>query len=237
MKIKHLLVGLFCLLGFHSFAQTKLIAHKSHSGSNATFKLALKSGLRYSNFGLHEFPVLEVKKITRIKNNRIIIEMEHFTNFDTKNRKSKVDTIPYEGSLEDLKQLRDIRNSLIKKYGKNTYGKTHFRKGKNFRLIDKTKKSQHIDLDKKPTKPTKKIKEKEHNIEEAVIIKKRLKEKSITETKNSGVSVVSIKQTQLPLTSSSFVWMILTVLFAILFVLGTIVWRLLKLELLNLNKV
>lgn len=235
MKIKHLLVSLFCLIGFYTSAQTKLIAHKSHSGSNATFKLALKSGLKYSNFGLHVFPILEVKKITRIKNNRIIIEMEQFTNIDTKNKKSKVDTVPYKGSLEDLKQLRDIRKSLLEKYGKNTYRGTEFRKSKKFQLVDMTKKSQHIDLDKKPTKPTKKIKKGEYNIEEAVIIKKRLKERSIAETKNSAPSVVSVKQAQSSI-ASSFVWMILTVLSVILLVLGALVWRLLKLGLLNLNK-
>lgn len=49
-------------ISFTAFSQTRLIAHKSHSGSAATFNMALKNGLldvRNSNFGVA--PIRTVK--------------------------------------------------------------------------------------------------------------------------------------------------------------------------------
>jgi len=63
MKIKNLLT-IFCLLtSLHLFSQTKLISHKSHSGSTANFATALESNLfdiKDSNFGVA--PIREIKK-------------------------------------------------------------------------------------------------------------------------------------------------------------------------------
>jgi len=63
MKIKNLLT-LFCLLtSLHLFGQTKLISHKSHSGSTTNFATALEANLfdiKDSNFGVA--PVRHIKK-------------------------------------------------------------------------------------------------------------------------------------------------------------------------------
>lgn len=54
MKINLATLGLFLFTSF-SFAQTKLIAHKSHSGTKMTFRIAYEHNLfqlNQSNFGL-----------------------------------------------------------------------------------------------------------------------------------------------------------------------------------------
>jgi hypothetical protein len=55
MKISHFLFSLILLNSAVSQSQTRLIAHKSHSGSNKTFARALentKSSILFSNFGM-----------------------------------------------------------------------------------------------------------------------------------------------------------------------------------------
>lgn len=55
MKFKNYLILLFICLSFGTMAQTKMIWHKSHSGSMENFKLALENntyGVEFSNFGI-----------------------------------------------------------------------------------------------------------------------------------------------------------------------------------------
>lgn len=62
MKIKNLFTLVCLLVSTHLLAQTKLIAHKSHSGRTSDFALALENNLfdmEASNFGVA--PVYEVK--------------------------------------------------------------------------------------------------------------------------------------------------------------------------------
>ena len=55
MKTSKLITTAFILYFFNSFGQTKLISHKSHSGSNTTFSNSMKKNLfniGESNFGM-----------------------------------------------------------------------------------------------------------------------------------------------------------------------------------------
>ncbi len=64
---KAYLFALFLCLGIHSsFAQTKLISHKSHSGSKANFKIALDKNLfdlGDSNFGVAPEPMIQTSRL------------------------------------------------------------------------------------------------------------------------------------------------------------------------------
>jgi hypothetical protein len=63
MRIAKILTLVCCLLSLNLFSQTKLIAHKSHSGSMETFKTSLKNNL--FDMGEHNFgeaPRIRVKK-------------------------------------------------------------------------------------------------------------------------------------------------------------------------------
>lgn len=61
-----------------SFAQTKLIAHKSHSGSKTTFSKAYKNNLfniTNSNFGLHTYHIVILDTVIAIDKSRSILKM------------------------------------------------------------------------------------------------------------------------------------------------------------------
>ena len=63
MKFKHLFVILGVMISTSLFAQTKLISHKSHSGSTSNFAIALEKNLfdiKDSNFGVA--PIRGIKK-------------------------------------------------------------------------------------------------------------------------------------------------------------------------------
>ena len=76
MKIKILLFLVF--IAASSQAQTKVIAHKSHSGSNRSFSKAYKNNLfdiGRSNFGLPEHKIIILDTVIAVHNSLTILKM------------------------------------------------------------------------------------------------------------------------------------------------------------------
>lgn len=75
MKLKILLTLLFFTL--LSQAQTKIIAHKSHSGSKSSFAKAYQNNLfdiNHSNFGLYETNIIRLDTIIAVNKSLTIIK-------------------------------------------------------------------------------------------------------------------------------------------------------------------
>jgi len=65
-----------CLFSIACFGQTKLISHRSHSGSNASFRTAVENNLfdiGNSNFGLIERYVDKIDTVILKTNSKIIV--------------------------------------------------------------------------------------------------------------------------------------------------------------------
>src|SRR5262245_56534447 len=63
-----------CFFSITTFAQTKLISFRSHSGSNANFRLAVEHDMfdiNKSNFGI--VPVEYIDSVIRVSNDRIVV--------------------------------------------------------------------------------------------------------------------------------------------------------------------
>jgi hypothetical protein len=72
MKIPACIVA--CLLSITAFAQTKLIAFRSHSGNNANFRTALENDLfdlSNSNFGY--IATVQIDTVIMVSNNKIVV--------------------------------------------------------------------------------------------------------------------------------------------------------------------
>jgi len=71
------LIGIIaCLFSITCFGQTKLISHRSHSGSNASFRTAVEHNLfdiGNSNFGLVEYYVDKIDTVIMKAGDKIII--------------------------------------------------------------------------------------------------------------------------------------------------------------------
>lgn len=83
MKLFVILSVLFS--SFFSNSQTKLIAHKSHSGSNETFAIAFENNLfdtENSNFGIQEMEIKDYNKIDSVvylSENKVIVFSSEYT--------------------------------------------------------------------------------------------------------------------------------------------------------------
>ena len=70
------LTCIFCYISVTCFSQTKLIAHKSHSGSNANFRLAMNKNLfdiGQSNFGIVVKTIKNKVDTVSLNNNTILL--------------------------------------------------------------------------------------------------------------------------------------------------------------------
>ena len=74
-----------CLFSIAGYAQTKLIAFRSHSGSNTHFRTAVEKGL--FDIGNSNFGIIETEKIDSVirkSENRIIVVRKALGNGDNK---------------------------------------------------------------------------------------------------------------------------------------------------------
>jgi len=74
--MKALIFVMACLCSVACFGQTKLISHRSHSGSDATFRTAVEHDLfdsNASNFGYYVAHVVTVDSVILKDNNKIIV--------------------------------------------------------------------------------------------------------------------------------------------------------------------
>lgn len=80
----------FCVFGY---SQTKLISHKSHSGSNENFRIAFENNLfdiENSNFGEMRYDVVDVNitdSVVKISENKIVVFSTEYT--ERYNRKTQ----------------------------------------------------------------------------------------------------------------------------------------------------
>jgi len=103
------IITLLLMLSLTTFqAQTKVISHKSHSGSKQTFQNAYTKNLfdiRYSNFGAPSArPVTVLEKVTVLNKNKVVL---HY-------KKSKICVI-YGKNYKDLaeKDFKIVTDTLI----------------------------------------------------------------------------------------------------------------------------
>lgn len=118
MRTKLYFLLLLCFVSVSSIAQTKLIAHKSHSGNMDNFKLALKAdnfGLKHAGFGL---PSLDdhLKSITLLPKKRVAIYMIYYHRGTKKIWEKRRDTI----TLKELKVKQinenEVKSAVAKRY-------------------------------------------------------------------------------------------------------------------------
>ncbi|MBC7641207.1 MAG: hypothetical protein H7174_02525 [Flavobacterium sp.] len=140
------------------FSQTKLIAHKSHSGSNETFEIALENNLfDNDNLGLGGMEVTDYTKLDSviyIDKNKVILSSSNYTqrrmrsNICTKDELTKIsrDTIIIKPKsqkigitanevLFHLDSLKYYQNDLTKAVYKDFDEKTKKKKGKKKNLV------------------------------------------------------------------------------------------------------
>ena len=143
MKTKPILTLLFCWFSLSTFAQTKFIAHKSHSGNMANFKFALKSdkfGLKFSNFG--EAPEPEVKNaqldtIIFLSENTAVMVTSTYCKWRKTDKQSNLwtqgrDTLHNHALFNKKHSVKHIKKVLKKKY--------HFKNPvKNIKFVDYSK--------------------------------------------------------------------------------------------------
>lgn len=142
-----------CLAVTSSFAQTKLIAHKSHSGNLKNFKLALKTNkfnLKHSNFGVAPRPQIKNAQLDSIvflsKNVAIMYTSEYckWRKTDKSHRlwKAGEDTLRNHTLFNKKHSVKHIRKVLKAQY--------HFQNPvKSVKFIDRT---PHIQEKKKEEK-------------------------------------------------------------------------------------
>lgn len=130
MSMKQIIFLLFLLFAVTGMAQTKLINHKSHSGTNETFNTSISQG----NFGLPDFSMTEIQENS---SSRYKLLLQSFTSgertkiyilFDEGNTENPTtNTINYAGTVgevlvkieliaKDSKEIKEqVEEMLIKK--------------------------------------------------------------------------------------------------------------------------
>ena len=128
--MKSILLTLSCLIGFFSYTQTKLIFHKSHSGSKVAYDYLMNHGLLDNTScgeGLSYEDIDRIVKFDTVKvigKNQVVV-----LGFDEFNHRI-IDT----NYIENI-QMHESKNKLKKKiknnYGASVSNKTTFIKGEN----------------------------------------------------------------------------------------------------------
>lgn len=104
-----------------SFAQTKVIAHKSHSGSKSTFSKAYNKNLfdiRNSNFGLPTHHIVILDTVIAIDKSHSILKMRISIDEYTEQQKSNYKNLDNYKNLGDSKfryKTKIISDSLFNK--------------------------------------------------------------------------------------------------------------------------
>ncbi len=79
--MKTIFALLFAFVSYNCLAQTKLIAHKSHSGKTSTFRNAIEGnlfGINNSNFGLAEKAVIKLDTVIYLGGNKVMLVSHNF---------------------------------------------------------------------------------------------------------------------------------------------------------------
>lgn len=130
--MRHLLLFFFLLcINFLTFSQTKMISHKSHSGSSVNFKKALKENLftiGESNFGMAPQRHVRNSKLDTVKllssNVAIMITSEscHWEEYDGRDRSTEsvwsagTDTVYDHPVFNAKNSLPEIKSKLKREY-------------------------------------------------------------------------------------------------------------------------
>ena len=162
MTHKQVFALLFCFFSFSTFAQTKFVAHKSHSGTMKNFKLALKSnkfGLKHSNFGLpdKEFMISprKIDSVVVLNEKALILFGKQHNLKSGKWVKMQADTIR-NITVESKKKFRHVIRTQYKT--------------SHIRFVNTKDKAAKKDLVPKKNKPLKIKKQKENKKENTVPI-------------------------------------------------------------------
>lgn len=222
MKTKSILILVLGVISSYSFAQTKLIAHKSHSGKGKNFTLALKSNkfrLKHSNFGLHEYLITEVKKAEIIKGKTIIVTLKEYWNTNIDKQTIRKDTLHNSPLLKKGYSASELKNALQKHY--KALGRS-----KNMELLNYPVR-QRIQPKKATPKKSKKIELNQPKKSAPKVIKEKT-----SQTVDKSQAVGAIK-TQSMSSYDPFLLGMVGLVAGISLLIGGIAWRLRKLGLLQ----
>lgn len=114
-----------CLFSITGYAQTKLIAFRSHSGNNANFRTAVEKDLfdiGNSNFGLVERE--KVDSVVKVSGTRIIIIRKFYGSIDKVQRDTL--TKANAGDFFAAASVESFKKALRKKYQRATSYNTTF---------------------------------------------------------------------------------------------------------------
>ena len=106
------------LFSVNSFAQTKLISFRSHSGNNAHFRTAIEKDLfdmGNSNFGIVEME--KIDSVVMISNNRIIVA-RRFYGTGSKNHQQDTLTSANAREIFAATSMQSLKAALQRKYRK-----------------------------------------------------------------------------------------------------------------------
>lgn len=208
MKTKWYLMLWGCLAMTSSFAQTKLIAHKSHSGNLKNFKLAFKTNKfnpKYANFGVAPQPQVknaQLDSIVFLSKNVAIMYTSEYCKWRKTDKSSRLwragkDTLRNHALFNQKNSVKHIRKVLKTQY--------HFQNPvKSIKFIDRTPHIQEKQKEEKPEETPKK-----HN------------------------QVLPVHITQPPGASDPFLWTMIAIVAGISLLVGGIAWNLRKSGLLN----
>jgi len=116
---------LACLFSITGYAQTKLISHRSHSGSNAHFRTAVEKDL--FDIGNSNFGIVEMERIDSVvmeSKNRIIVARRFYGSV----RGTRHDTLTSAnaGEIFAATSMESLKAALHKKYRKADIDNTRF---------------------------------------------------------------------------------------------------------------
>ncbi len=126
MPIKTILAAGFFFLGISLQAQTKLIAHKSHSGNISTFSIVLENELfdtDNSNFGMAPEPTVTIAKLDSViyLSDTAAVMITSYYCENVKRKRTSLwnagrDTVYHHGLFTKKHALDSIKNVLKRQY-------------------------------------------------------------------------------------------------------------------------
>ena len=122
--MKILISFAICVLSITCLGQTKLISHRSHSGSNAHFHTAIGHNLfdiGYSNFGIVTIPERKIDSVVLAGDNKIIILIREnslykgrvVSTYFTKDTLTRANA----GRVFKVNNIDSLKSEIRKKYG------------------------------------------------------------------------------------------------------------------------
>jgi len=126
--MKTILTLLFAFVSYNSLAQTKLIAHKSHSGKTSTFRTAIEGnlfGINNSNFGVISKALVKLDSVIYLGGNKVMMVKRNFyytSNYpdtiqmkDTKNWRITRNRVESDPIFSNIHSLSNIKKQLLQK--------------------------------------------------------------------------------------------------------------------------